>query len=462
MTSSNEFQLSDLHSWHELKILAERASRDVLSGLLNRETATAYIKQCLRHMHPGDACALFIIDLDKFKQVNDTLGHQAGDQVIRLAARALSGCFRATDIVGRLGGDEFFALLSGSITEDTAREKARAICEALQFSIGVNPTLHVSASVGVYIATGEKKEFEKLYELADEALYEAKAGVGNRYHISEGELRNEPRHDLVSMPHAPLQLRVLLEHMEEGVALLEVEDTVNVVYASPSLCRIMGVESPELSLPCRLSNFGGIHPDDISEYERKIRDAQAGGKTVEYEHRIARGGSWQWCRARAIRTPLSGDRNVMLVLVRDISASRKSEDLIFESSELLKLALERGSRVLWEVDVASRRFRLFNGKRQIGIASAQLENFPESLIEKGWVHPDSVARFRVFAEAMLGGRPAGGGAFILWHKMSRRYGWFSVSYRILPDRDRRPLKIIGVADPLGGGLAEGVSGKDRL
>ena len=131
MTSSNEFQLSDLHSWRELKILAERASRDVLSGLLNRETATTYIKQCLRNMHPGDACALFIIDLDKFKQVNDALGHQAGDQVIRLAARALSGCFRATDIVGRLGGDEFFALLSDSITEDTAREKARAICEAL-------------------------------------------------------------------------------------------------------------------------------------------------------------------------------------------------------------------------------------------------------------------------------------------------------------------------------------------
>ena len=122
MSNSSGFQPSNPQYWRELKLLAERASRDVLSGLLNRETATTYIEQCLQHMRPGDICALFIIDLDNFKQVNDTLGHQAGDQVIQLAARALSGCFRATDIVGRLGGDEFFALLSGSITEEAAQE----------------------------------------------------------------------------------------------------------------------------------------------------------------------------------------------------------------------------------------------------------------------------------------------------------------------------------------------------
>ena len=127
MTGSNGFHLSDLQYWRELKILAERASRDVLSGLLNRETATDYIEQCLKHMHPGDSCALFIIDLDNFKQVNDTLGHQAGDEVIRLAAKALAGCFRATDIVGRLGGGEFFAVLSGNITEGAARKRARSI-----------------------------------------------------------------------------------------------------------------------------------------------------------------------------------------------------------------------------------------------------------------------------------------------------------------------------------------------
>ena len=326
----------------------------------------------------------------------------------------------------------------------------------------MNPTFHVSASVGVYLATGEKKEFEKLYEFADAALYTAKAKGKNRYYISEGERQDEPKNELLSVPHVPLQLRVLLEHMEEGVALLEVEENINVVYASPSLCRIVGVDRTKISLPCALSIFARIHPDDVAEYERRLRDALAGGKSVEYEHRFTSAGTWHWCRARAIRTPLPGGRSVMLVLIRDISAARKSEDRILEDSELLKLSLERGSRALWEVDLSSRSFRLFNGKRRMRLAGVRMENFPESLIEKGWVHPDSVARFRVFAEELLGGCPAGGGAFILRHKMSRRYGWFSLSYRLLPDRDRRPLKVVGIAEPLSGGLSEGISGKDRL
>lgn len=462
MANSNGFHLSNLQYWRELKILAERASRDVLSGLLNRETATGYIEQCLRHMHEGEACALFIIDLDNFKQVNDTLGHLAGDQVIRLAARALSGCFRTTDIVGRLGGDEFFALLSGSISEEAAREKARAICEALQFSIGVNPTLHVSASVGVYIATGETREFEKLYERADAALYEAKAEGRNRYRISAGQRAAESRPDAAAVPYTPVQLRALLEHMEEGVALVEVGETLNVVYASPSLFRMVGADEARVSLPCPLPVFSCIHPDDAAEYERRLRDALAGGKALEHEHRFSRGGAWHWCRARAIRTSVSGGRSVLLVLVRDISAARKNEDLLLEDGELLKLSLERGSRVLWEVDVASRTFRLFNGRRRMFIDGVRLENFPEGLIERGWVHPDSVSRFRKFAEELLGGRPAGGGAFILRHKMSRRFGWFSLFYRALPDRDRRPLKVIGIAEPLSGGLSGGVTGRDRL
>lgn len=462
MTISSGFHLSDLQYWRELKILAERASRDVLSGLLNRETATDYIEQCLRHMHPGDTCALFIIDLDNFKQVNDTLGHQAGDRVIRLAAKALSGCFRATDIVGRLGGDEFFALLSGPITKEAAQEKARSICEALQFSIGVNPTLHVSSSVGVYIASGETRAFEKLYERADAALYEAKAEGRNRYYISSWNGADDVPHEAENLPNVPVQMRALLEHMEEGVALLEVKDTITVVYASPSLLHMLHMESGSVSLPCELSVFAAMHPDDVAEYERKLREGAAGGRMVEYEHRFKVEGRWHWCRARVVRMPVSGDSVVMMALVKDISGARRREDILLEESELLKLALERGSRVLWEVNISSRRFRLFNGRRKVSFSSVTIENFPEGLIEKKWVHPDSVERFRAFARDMLGGRPAGGGAFILRHKMSRRYGWFSVYYRILPDSDRRPMKVIGVAEPLGAGLSGGISGTDRL
>ena len=89
-----------------LEELLRRASKDALSGLLNRATLERSIKERLKAMTPEETCALFIVDLDNFKQVNDTLGHRAGDQVIRQVGRILAGLFRASDIVGRLGGDD--------------------------------------------------------------------------------------------------------------------------------------------------------------------------------------------------------------------------------------------------------------------------------------------------------------------------------------------------------------------
>ena len=326
--SSSGLPLSDIRYWRELKILAERASRDMLSGLLNRETATSYIRQYLKHMQPGDSCALFIVDLDNFKQVNDTLGHQSGDQVIRQAARALSGCFRATDIVGRLGGDEFFALLAGEFSEDAARAKAHSVCEALQFSMGVSPVIHVTASVGVYIGSGDVLDFETLYAGADAALYEAKAGGRNRFHVGLGAAtpRREPESTFVP---APVQFGEMLRHMEEGVALIELGGQANVIYASFTLCRMMGVDEKKLCLPCEFSSFGRIHPDDTAEYERLLREGAAGGCTVEYEHRFSvREGEWRWCRVRAVRHSVSGSGlPVMMVFSTDISAGRKRDDV---------------------------------------------------------------------------------------------------------------------------------------
>lgn len=106
-----------------LEELLRRASKDALSGLLNRATMERSIKERLKAMEPEETCALFIVDLDNFKQINDTLGHRAGDQAIRQAGRILSGLFHASDVVGRLGGDEFAVFLCGQLSEEAVREK---------------------------------------------------------------------------------------------------------------------------------------------------------------------------------------------------------------------------------------------------------------------------------------------------------------------------------------------------
>lgn len=139
-----------------LKDLQRSASVDAVSGLLNRAATEHYIKDRLQKMEQTDTCALLIVDLDDFKQVNDILGHPAGDQLIRQTAGILSKIFCANDIVGRLGGDEFVVFLCGSVTEEMVAEKAAEICEKLQMTLGDQETVNVTASVGpIFLPRGK-------------------------------------------------------------------------------------------------------------------------------------------------------------------------------------------------------------------------------------------------------------------------------------------------------------------
>ena len=162
--------------------LNQRAMRDMLSGLLSRGAMELYINDKLQSMSEGENCAFFVVDLDYFKQINDTLGHLVGDQAIGKVGGKLSGLFRGSDIVGRLGGDEFAAFISGHISEDTVRQKAASICEQLHMAVGDEVMLELTASVGVCLSKG-KQDFIKLYQEADRALYIAKKEGKGRYCI---------------------------------------------------------------------------------------------------------------------------------------------------------------------------------------------------------------------------------------------------------------------------------------
>lgn len=416
-------------------------------------------------LSPDERCALFIIDLDNFKKVNDTFGHQAGDRLIQQTASVLSRCFRATDIVGRLGGDEFFALLSGKITKEIVREKAQSICEQLQFSIGSSVEVRVTSSVGIYLASGPVS-FETLYARADAALYEAKACGKNCFQIDDcGRARKDAKRVEKSAVPLPIHLYTLLSHLDEGISLLEVSDTIRLLYGSPTFCRMMNIEGGHEAFPCAFFALGKIHPDDVGEYENLLREGIKSGKLLECEYRFAPDGAdWRWCRAKAVRIQaFEGNTPTMLVLSSDVSAIKNTENTSFENQERLRLVLGQRDQVLWEVDLLSRTFRLFNFRRYPHHSAICMEDFPDSLISRGWVHPVSAARFKEFGEELLGGSPAGGGAFALRHKMSRHYGWFSASYRILPDRGGGAVKALGIVEALSDmDIQESFAGKEHL
>ncbi|MDQ1614668.1 MAG: hypothetical protein QOJ60_607 [Actinomycetota bacterium] len=155
----------------------QRGRRDPLTGLASRQELSRRTEETLRVAGArGDTVALFLLDLDRFKEVNDTLGHRVGDRILRLTAARMERTLRPGDLVARLGGDEFAVLLPVVRDAEAAREIAARILAALEapFTIGETP-IHLEASIGIALHPQHAGDFERLLQRADVAMYLAKA-----------------------------------------------------------------------------------------------------------------------------------------------------------------------------------------------------------------------------------------------------------------------------------------------
>jgi len=156
--------------------LQQAAVHDALTGLPNRNSLAARLEHAIiRVNRSGDRLALLFIDLDRFKKVNDTLGHAAGDEVLRQAAARIRACVREVDSVARLGGDEFVVLLESDVRPDTPGiigERIRASFKSPFDYRGAE--VKVGASVGVRLYPDHARDPAALLESADEAMYRVK------------------------------------------------------------------------------------------------------------------------------------------------------------------------------------------------------------------------------------------------------------------------------------------------
>ncbi|MDR7865763.1 MAG: GGDEF domain-containing protein [Sporomusaceae bacterium] len=169
--------------------LAELANRDELTGALNRRGFFRRAEEEFAvHALSGSPLAIFVIDIDHFKAINDTFGHDAGDEALKTFCALVLGSIRERDSFGRTGGEEFALLLPR-----TEGEKAAAIAERLRKQCGhifeqtATPNLRFTVSIGVAQALPDDKTVHDLYRRADKALYLAKDGGRNKVHFSAGE-----------------------------------------------------------------------------------------------------------------------------------------------------------------------------------------------------------------------------------------------------------------------------------
>lgn len=175
--------------------LTEQATHDALTGLPNRGLLFDRTNQALFHAKRSGLCtALLFVDLDEFKQVNDTRGHAAGDAVLRMVADRLVALLRPMDTVARIGGDEFVVLAPDIASElDAIDLSARIITELLRRPDRTADDDHFAASVGITVSVGGRGTADILLHEADTAMYQAKALGGGRAEVFDAALGRQIR-----------------------------------------------------------------------------------------------------------------------------------------------------------------------------------------------------------------------------------------------------------------------------
>jgi len=195
---------------YERKLQDSRlAEYDALTGLANRHRMSKRLEAILSSYKAAKrSCALLLVDLDRFKHVNDTLGHQAGDNVLKQVAERLTNIIAGRGEIGRLGGDEFQVILPDVDDRGALGEIAEKVIQIVSqpYPIGDNRAI-IGASVGIAIAPYDGVEKDELIHSADLALYSAKNGGRGQYRFYTADLKDESE-----------ERRLLMEDLREALA----------------------------------------------------------------------------------------------------------------------------------------------------------------------------------------------------------------------------------------------------
>ncbi|BDB19569.1 bifunctional diguanylate cyclase/phosphodiesterase [Pseudomonas sp. CYM-20-01] len=188
------------------------SEHDALTGLANRTRLQAFLDDKLKALPAsGQSLVMLSLDLDRFKPVNDLLGHAAGDHVLNEVSTRLADCVRHGDLVARVGGDEFVLILTNAGTQDDVESLCLRLIESVEQAVRIGEQeVFVSASIGIVLAPDDASEVAELLRYADIALYEAKAAGRNTWRFYSGEMNAR----IIERRRLESDLRFAIKHNE--------------------------------------------------------------------------------------------------------------------------------------------------------------------------------------------------------------------------------------------------------
>ena len=444
--------LLDIDAEHrEHDALLRAVQQDSMTGLLHHDATMRHIGDFLEKAGAAGKHALFMIDIDNFKQVNDTLGHAAGDDVIIEIASAIRSTFRSTDIIGRIGGDEFLVLMKDIRSLSLVGQKARDLVEALQYvHRNETTTLHLTASVGISLYHGDRKPLKTLCAEADAALYRAKAAGKNGCEIAACSLPTETggeerRPGGVS---SSVHLRTLLDNMDATMFVCEVGDSIRFLYASPSAFLRMGRD------PAVLGRNGEhlmdlILPDDVHAFREELRRTAQTGGSLDAAFRViapcGHGTEWRQFRGMRLPDPVSGPHRLLLIST-NITEFKETEARLRFAELRYRTAIEESELMVWEADLRKQTVRHTGTiAKDLGIEDRVFSSVDE-LLATDIICPQSVDEYRRMCADVASGNDSRDYVVMVTNTAGQSFP-LRVHFRTLRGDDG-PSLVVGIAQYL--------------
>lgn len=330
---------------------------DPLTGILNREGLERRAAELLQEYTPKHNTALFMIDLDDFKQINDRLGHQTGDAVLQQVASALRNTFRACDAVGRMGGDEFMVLLTGDLSAKFLEKKADELLNTMRLRMNGSHEVPISVSIGVAYGRA-RSTFDKLYRIADIALYSAKKAGKCRYHLINSDTNvqhgyNGSGTNLLSLQtlldytdgkeilESKTPYEALLENIPGGVVMFEfTADRVKRTCCNDWFSNLLGYTDKEIAAQLADNSLALVHPDDVPMVQRAIQAVQDGADSNNMIYRLRhKDGSYSHINQMVTVTERNSGSIILYGIEADVDEAVRLKQEVEESKRELETLL---------------------------------------------------------------------------------------------------------------------------